>query len=132
MNLRTFVPAVVALMIAACGGTENNNAPEQLTEGESELVIEQKCGSNTCGKGTYCCNPSCGTCVPFGDMCTQDVCPTNEVQAPEGEAEKSLSIINGGESCGPPVCGKGTTCCNASCGTCTPPGVMCTQETCAS
>ena len=32
------------------------------------------CGGNVCGPGTYCCNPSCGTCTPFGSYCTQQVC----------------------------------------------------------
>ena len=32
------------------------------------------CGGNVCGPGTYCCNPSCGTCTPFGAYCTQQVC----------------------------------------------------------
>jgi hypothetical protein len=32
------------------------------------------CGGKVCGKGTYCCNPSCGTCVPKGMSCTQQSC----------------------------------------------------------
>ena len=32
------------------------------------------CGGNICGPGTYCCNPSCGTCTPIGAYCTQQVC----------------------------------------------------------
>ena len=34
----------------------------------------QTCGQNVCGVGEYCCNASCGTCVPFGWACTQEVC----------------------------------------------------------
>lgn len=37
----------------------------------------------------------------------------------------------GGEACGDTTCGEGLVCCNASCGTCVPPGFMCTQEACA-
>lgn len=32
------------------------------------------CGGNICGKGTYCCNASCGICVPKGMLCTQQAC----------------------------------------------------------
>lgn len=38
------------------------------------VVCEQSCGGNTCGKGTFCCNASCGTCAPIGGGCTQQVC----------------------------------------------------------
>lgn len=32
------------------------------------------CGGNICTKGTYCCNASCGRCVPKGMLCTQEAC----------------------------------------------------------
>jgi hypothetical protein len=32
------------------------------------------CGVNTCGEGEYCCNPSCGTCIRTGAMCTYQTC----------------------------------------------------------
>lgn len=36
------------------------------------------CGNSVCGKGTFCCNASCGTCAPIGGACTQQIClPTN-------------------------------------------------------
>jgi len=34
------------------------------------------CGDKICGKGTYCCNASCGTCAPIGSYCTQQICPS--------------------------------------------------------
>jgi len=34
----------------------------------------EACGDNTCGKGTYCCNESCGICAPTGGFCTQQFC----------------------------------------------------------
>lgn len=37
-----------------------------------------------------------------------------------------------GEPCGPKRCAPGEVCCNASCGICTPPGSMCTQQMCES
>lgn len=36
----------------------------------------------------------------------------------------------GGEACGSTICGPGTSCCNASCGICTPPGVGCIAIAC--
>lgn len=44
-------------------------APDTGDEG-----AEATCGGNTCGKGTYCCNASCGICVPKGMSCTQQAC----------------------------------------------------------
>ena len=34
----------------------------------------QSCGGAICGRGKYCCNPSCSICVPFGWSCTQESC----------------------------------------------------------
>ncbi len=32
------------------------------------------CGTNTCGRGQYCCNASCGICAPDGGVCIQLAC----------------------------------------------------------
>jgi hypothetical protein len=45
---------------------------EILSDDDSDGV--SSCGGNICGKGTYCCNASCGTCVPKGMSCTQQSC----------------------------------------------------------
>jgi hypothetical protein len=37
-----------------------------------------------------------------------------------------------GEPCGATQCESGQVCCNASCGICTPPGGVCTQQLCTS
>jgi hypothetical protein len=37
-----------------------------------------------------------------------------------------------GEACGPKTCPAGQVCCNQSCGICTPPGGVCTQQFCES
>ncbi|ROT35052.1 hypothetical protein SODALDRAFT_329250 [Sodiomyces alkalinus F11] len=37
-----------------------------------------------------------------------------------------------GATCGPAVCGRGTVCCNHSCGICTPPDGFCIQMLCGS
>ncbi len=43
-----------------------------------------------------------------------------------------VSDAAAGEPCGPTTCGAGTTCCNASCGICTPPGTGCIDLFCES
>lgn len=38
-----------------------------------------KCGKNTCGPNTFCCNSSCGICAPEGGGCIQQFCgPTDD------------------------------------------------------
>jgi hypothetical protein len=62
---------------APVADTNAGNAanPDQV---DSNIVIgpigPQQCGSVTCPSGTHCCNASCGTCVPPGWECTQQVC----------------------------------------------------------
>lgn len=46
--------------------------PECVADG-----VGVQCGKNTCGAGQECCNASCGTCVPKGGFCTQQICSTN-------------------------------------------------------
>ncbi len=75
MNLRMVVVSLVALMGVACGGTM-----EEATEAENTAGVEQSvisggpCGTNYCGKGTYCCNASCGVCAPLGAACLDVYC----------------------------------------------------------
>lgn len=33
-----------------------------------------QCGHRTCQPGEYCCNPSCGTCAPIGQGCSETPC----------------------------------------------------------
>ena len=39
--------------------------------------------------------------------------------------------VSGGEPCGTVRCATSEVCCNASCGVCTPPGGVCTQQFCS-
>ena len=41
------------------------------------------------------------------------------------------SGAGGGVACGKARCAVGDVCCNASCGICTPPGGVCTQQVCS-
>ena len=40
------------------------------------------CGPGRCGKGTVCCNDSCGICTPPGGGCTKQLCPKEPAPAP--------------------------------------------------
>lgn len=65
------ITAVDAPQAAAPGENENNSCDQAA---EATLAAGGSCGGATCGKGTYCCNPSCARCVPFGMSCTQESC----------------------------------------------------------
>jgi hypothetical protein len=70
---------------------------------------------------------SCG-CVPEVNPCAAVLCQTGTTcEVIDGEPN---CLSDGSQECGASVCPKGTGCCNASCGVCTPPGVFCTQEAC--
>lgn len=105
---------------------------------EAALVIGQQCGGAICGKGTYCCNPTCSLCLPFNMSCTQQVCNTTETSLEEPaipetaipEAQPQGKIIFPPTQCGNAVCGSGEFCCNESCSTCAPLGGACTQQYC--
>jgi hypothetical protein len=77
----------------------------------------EPCGKTRCGPGEYCCNPSCGTCVPLNGGCAAVVCDPDPEPWP-------------GERCGKTICPRGQVCCNASCGICTPPNAACIMIAC--
>ncbi|KAK3936212.1 hypothetical protein QBC46DRAFT_270088 [Diplogelasinospora grovesii] len=60
--------------------------------------------------------------------CAAIVCPTDKkCQVASGNV---LCVPTKGQICGSTVCAAGLSCCNASCGICTKPGMMCTQQAC--
>lgn len=112
-----------------------------------------KCGPNICKPGETCCNASCGYCTKPGVGCTKEFCgkapplvaePAPEPAKDEGDDDAVGAVEEEpvapqenndkpslwGVKCGTNTCAKGFVCCNASCGVCTPPGWMCTQEVC--
>lgn len=105
---------------------------------DNEIVIGgEQCGSKVCTGKTFCCNASCGICAPIGGGCTQQACLSDEdAEAVASEAseaaaaapESDLVIVP--QQCGKVTCTGNTHCCNASCGTCVPPGGECTQQIC--
>jgi hypothetical protein len=48
--------------------TDRASTPDAATD------VGIACGTNVCSGGTYCCNASCGTCVPGGTLCPQIAC----------------------------------------------------------
>ncbi|KAK3355585.1 hypothetical protein B0H65DRAFT_544831 [Neurospora tetraspora] len=52
-------------------------------EADKIKLGNQKCGKGTCAKGMECCNSSCGICVKPGGMCTQQFCPSADVESVE-------------------------------------------------
>lgn len=87
---------------------------------------ERGCTSLACVEGVFrtqmgsCADAGWCECPPPPPGCRYDgsPCPCDHLTC-------------GGERCGRAVCGEGTTCCNASCGVCVPPGGACTDVECA-
>ena len=65
---------VLDLFDAESAGSECD-APQVAAETpEPAFLAGQQCGGVICGKGTYCCNPTCNACVLIGMSCTQQSC----------------------------------------------------------
>lgn len=100
------------------------------------------CAAVLCQTGTQCivvdgkpvCTPGfCGGIAGFpcpdGLECIDD--PSDECDPKSGGADcGGICVPPKGEPCGKNVCGPGLVCCNASCGICTKPGMVCTQIAC--
>ena len=76
-----------------------------------EDPVTDPCATVRCAAGTHCESTPIQCLVAPCDAITQCV--------PDEPA-----------TCGSVTCEAGTSCCNASCGICTPPGVACTQQAC--
>ncbi len=76
-----------------------------------------------CGDVDY--NP-CATvlCAP-GQVCVEV-----QVQCVTTPCYPIANCVAPEQVCGDNICQGDDTCCNASCGTCAPPGAFCTQEAC--
>jgi len=58
--------------VRCAAGTHCEAKPVQCIRAPCPAIAE--CGKNSCGKGQYCCNPSCGICAPMGAACIQQFC----------------------------------------------------------
>jgi len=89
--------AIALLFVTLMGGcaAEELGDLEAVDTTPSEPVAAQEeavegfptCGGNICGPRTYCCNASCGWCVPKGALCLQVVCETATAgrEPPDGD-----------------------------------------------
>ncbi|KAK8044991.1 hypothetical protein PG993_005015 [Apiospora rasikravindrae] len=60
--------------MGSCPQAQARAEEEKKTPAAPVVVDGVKCGKNTCGKGQFCCNKSCGICAPQGGACTQQFC----------------------------------------------------------
>lgn len=61
----------------ACAAPSSDATLDSIARFEVTTQTEARgeaCGGVYCSFGTYCCNPTCNACVPFGWGCTQEVC----------------------------------------------------------
>jgi hypothetical protein len=139
MKMRWMAVAVLALMASACGGVvEDASTDTQAVDtvsaaglgSENEIGGGGPCGSNYCGKGTFCCNASCGICAPLGGGCPDVMCEVAQPEETHEASAKQAPEESLATTCGGRVCAAGTYCCNASCGICAPKGASCTQQVC--
>jgi len=101
-----------------CGGFAGFPCPE----GE-ECIDDPKDDCDPQNGGADCS----GICVPKTDPCSLVRCKAGtQCVVVDGHAECKPT----GEPCGRTTCGEGLTCCNASCGICTKPGMACIQIAC--
>jgi hypothetical protein len=124
------VPALAEAVEDA--GVEEEAAPEDAASEEVPIPEEEaglqpeaaplveapqpvQCGWRICPEGQVCCNWSCSTCAPPGQICDY-LC---------GAPSISISI-----PCGRNTCNVTEVCCNHSCGICVPSGETCSQEPC--
>jgi predicted lysophospholipase L1 biosynthesis ABC-type transport system permease subunit len=59
--------------------TQETLTADQWLEAQAEVLPDalfagEFCGGVFCGKFTYCCNPTCALCVPYGMSCTMEAC----------------------------------------------------------
>lgn len=63
--------------VTSCHGRGASQAStSQVSTGEGGSPVGGTCGDETCGKGSFCCNASCGISAALGGVCTQQVCNT--------------------------------------------------------
>lgn len=99
-----FAATFVGSLVVGCAASVDRSADESTTSDESEL------------KGG--CRWWCPKCPP------NKICPKIACREICHGKDKT------GPACGPNTCAAGDVCCNESCGICTPPDGMCTQQFC--
>jgi hypothetical protein len=120
--MRTLSWAAVVSMLVACSSTENAAVPPEALpdsggqsgaagsggsdgitpeddasadveqEAEEEAATGVACGSISCNVGEYCCDGTCGACLPIGVNCPPVSCPSDAAaleSTPEGSPDAS-------------------------------------------
>ena len=115
-----------------CGGIAGFPCPagQECVDDPSDDCDPNNGGADCAG---ICKAPFCGGIAGFpcpeGLQCIDD--PSDDCDPNKGGADcGGICVPPKGDPCGKTVCGPGTTCCNASCGICTPPGRVCIQIAC--
>lgn len=135
-----FMSVAAPWVVGACSSKNESDAPAELKSrqrpaSEDEHGSAVVCGATTCAADEVCCNASCGLCAKPGQACAQSVCEVEPSEPPEADLDPDAGSIpepepTSGPACGDKTCAAGEVCCNASCGICTQPGDMCSQQQC--
>ncbi|MCC6648869.1 MAG: hypothetical protein IT374_25300 [Polyangiaceae bacterium] len=91
---------------------------------ELKVAIRQRAGATGAAKGRW----SEGECQPEITPCATVRCGWASICVVEDGA--AVCVPNTPQPCGATQCAVGTVCCNSSCGICTAPGDVCTQQVC--
>ena len=148
--MRSSILAIALFVVAACGGSESPppaGGTSTSGSGTAAPASGDACDGHVCPDDAHCelqtvqcvrapCDPV-PTCVTGMHPCAAVMCATNtRCEARDGQANciPLTGEASGGEAagvpCGRATCAEGMVCCNASCGVCTPPDGMCTQQFC--
>ena len=99
--------------------------------------VEADPPSPECVRDSDCPAHNCFTTpcdIPFCNAGICDLQPAPAADKPNSEEDQTVASPTEGDdlSCGPNTCLSGQVCCNKSCGYCTEPGGVCTEEYCLS
>jgi hypothetical protein len=74
------------MWFGACAGDDalTGADDQEAIQGAPVENAGTSCGPNVCGAGTYCCNPTCGVCLPLGHKCLDVPCGLT-VPPPQGD-----------------------------------------------
>lgn len=103
-----------------CGGPDRHYVSRDPNECAAIMFL--------CADGTEPFFDDCGCgCADVGGGCTTTaLC----VEGYVWDARACECVPDGGQACGNGFCPAGQVCCNSSCGICTPPDGVCTQQFC--
>lgn len=134
--------ACIKIFKPVCGVIKDGDPNTYGNSCEFEAAVMGDAGSDGESKGFYsdgACTTTCDYSDPNKSYVAQspEQCQLVKFFCQEGQQPFFDECGCGcetakpsGEPCGDVTCGAGLVCCNASCGICTEPGMMCTQQAC--